>query len=218
MEFRVWNTARTPEQILGNFDRGLAGEPAPADLAYTFPGASGSQTPLRGKARVEGTLDAPPLLTAAEASDLERRLDHFRQLAQSDADPARGRTLFETTCMVCHQVGGRGSALAPPLDGASHRGIDGLLRALLTPNAAIESGYRRFRVETADEELLDGFLVSQDAAGVVLRLPNTGEWRIPTGQIKRAGFTRTSLMPEGLLESMDPHQASELLAYLLSLK
>jgi hypothetical protein len=51
-----------------------------------------------------------------------------------------------------------------------------------------------------------------------LRQPNIPDQRIPRATVKRAGYLTTSMMPEGLLESMKPEQVSDLFAYLKALK
>jgi hypothetical protein len=47
------------------------------------------------------------------------------------------------------------------------------LRNILTPNAAMEAGYRMFRVELKDGDVLDGLLVLQDNESIILRRPNS---------------------------------------------
>ena len=54
--------------------------------------------------------------------------------------------------------------------------------------------------------------------GRLLRQPNAEDLRIPRSKIKRATFTKTSIMPEGLLESMKPDEVASLFAYLRTLK
>jgi putative heme-binding domain-containing protein len=227
-EFRVWNVVRTPSEILASFDRSFAGEALPKGLRIYFPGNNGS-TPksetklidakqMHGKARIEGTLEAPALLTAKEAHELDEKFGKFRTIAESTGDLASGKQLFTSTCLVCHQAGGQGAGFAPNLDGSALRTTEGLLRAILTPSAAMEAGYRKFRVETRDGEIYEGFLAQQDANGVVLRQPNVEPLKIASKDIKRAGFQNVSIMPEGLLEGLPPKQVSDLFTYLRSLK
>jgi putative membrane-bound dehydrogenase-like protein len=216
-EYRVWNVVRSADEIRGAFDVSFQGEPLPKGLAHYFPG-EGPWGLLRGGAKVEGTMDFPPLLSAAEARAQEAKFNQFRQLAGKAGNPAHGRELFQASCLLCHNLEGKGGTIAPPLNGAGLRGTEGLLRALITPSAAIESGYRKFRVETRDSEIVEGFLVSQDESGVVLRQVNSQDQRIPRANIKRAGFTKLSVMPEGLLESMKPEDVTDLFAFLQALK
>jgi putative heme-binding domain-containing protein len=227
-EYRIWNVARTPSEILANFDHCFAGEELPAGLSLYFPGNStevvkGSArliaaNQIHGQARIENTLEAPSLLTGAEAHALDEKFAKFRVLAEAPGDLASGRQLFTTTCLVCHQAGGQGAGFAPNLDGSSLRGTDGLLRAIITPSAAMEAGYRKFRVQTSDGDIFEGFLAQQDANGIILRQPNAEPLKIPSVNIKRAGYQNVSIMPDGLLEGLQPRQVSDLFAFLRTLK
>jgi putative membrane-bound dehydrogenase-like protein len=215
-EYRVWDRARTADEIRRDFDRSFEGEEKPPGLAHYFTGTNWSS--MRASARVEKTADAPPLLTPAEARELAAKFDRFRALAEKPGDTAHGKALFTSTCMTCHNVAGEGGQIGPVLSGAGAMGTDAVLRALLTPNAAMEAGYRVFRVELKDGDVLDGLLVSQDNDAIVLRRQNTEDLRIPRSTVKRANFTRISMMPEGLLEALKPEDVSNLFAYLRTLK
>ena len=93
-----------------------------------------------------------------------------------------------------------------------------LLRNILTPNAAMEPGYRVFRVELKDGDVLDGIRVSEDQNAIVLRRQNMEDTRIPQSTVKRAAFTKLSMMPDGLLDGLKPEDVSDLFAYLKTLK
>ena len=82
----------------------------------------------------------------------------------------------------------------------------------------MEAGYRLFRLELKDGDVLDGLLVSRDKDAIVLRRPNSEDQRIPQDQVRRADFTKTSIMPEGLLDALKPEEVTDLFAYLKSLK
>jgi putative heme-binding domain-containing protein len=97
-------------------------------------------------------------------------------------------------------------------------GTEAILRNILTPNAAMEPGYRVFRAELTDGSLKEGFLARQDADAVVLRLPGIEDERIPTEKLRKASFVRRSLMPEGLEAAYTPEQWTDLFAYLKSLR
>ncbi|HYF00344.1 MAG TPA: LamG-like jellyroll fold domain-containing protein, partial [Planctomycetota bacterium] len=212
-EFRVWAVERGEREIGETYARGLAEAPG---LVRRFSGTSWGS--VRGKGAVEGTLDGPPLLTEKEAAALEARFEKVRALATAAGDAARGREIFARTCLTCHKAGGKGVEIGPPLDGAGLAGVEGLLRAILTPSAAVESGYRVLRVETKDGDILDGRLVSQDDSGLVLRIPNREDVRLARAQIGRAAWSRLSLMPEGLLDALKPEEVGDLFAFLLTLK
>ena len=149
---------------------------------------------------------------------MEVKFARGRTLASQAGNRARGQEVFASTCGVCHTVRGSGGKIGPALDGAGANGIEALLRNVITPNAAMEAGYRRFRVETLDGDLFEGLLAAQDNDSVTLRQPGTEDQRFPRSRLKRAGFVRGSVMPEGLLEGLPDDQVRDLLAYLLTLK
>jgi putative heme-binding domain-containing protein len=215
-EFRVWNRARTPEEIRAEFDRSFAGETKPAGLEQLFTGAAWSQ--LKSGAKIVRTPDFPRLLTAAESRAQVEKFGAFRALAERSGESAHGQALFGTICATCHSVGGKGGQIGPVLNGAGAMGTEALLRALLTPSAAMEPGYRTFRVQLQDGEVVDGFLVSQDNEAIVLRRQKMEDTRIAQKDVRRAGFTKLSMMPEGQLEALKPQEVSDLFAYLKKLK
>lgn len=216
-EFRVWNVERSADEIRAAHRTRLEDAPRPAALVHCFSSAE-DWRPLHGRARVRQTVDVPPLLTAAEAQALEEKFAHFRRLAEQPGDTSRGRELFKTTCLVCHNVQGEGGQIGPTLNGAAANGVEALLRNVLTPNAAVESGYYLYRVETTDGELVEGFLVAQDEHSVTVRQPNAEDQRLPRARLRRAAFTRRSVMPDGLLEALKPEEVTDLVAYLKTLR
>ena len=214
-EFRVWNRCRTPDEIRAEFDLSYEGQTNVAHLVHHLCGDSWGT--LHGNAKVKKTLDPPPLLTMAEARAQAQKLAKYRALAEKPGDPAHGKQLA-TACLVCHTIQGQGGQIGPNLSGAGAMNLDSLLRSILTPNAAMEAGYRTFRVELNNDEIVDGFLVSQDKDAVILRIPNAEDRRIARPEIRRGNFIRRSLMPENLLESLPDPEATHLLSYLRTLK
>jgi putative heme-binding domain-containing protein len=216
-EYRVWNRARTADEIRADFDRSFEGETKPAGLTHYFPGA-GPWGKLKGGAKVVKTSDFPPLLTPVESKALAEKFGRFHELAAKTGDTGRGKMLFTTVCMSCHSIGGQGGQVGPVLNGAGASGVEALLRNVLTPSAAMEAGYRMFRVELKDGDVLDGIRVSEDKDAVVLRRANVDDLRIAQKDIRKAGFTKASMMPEGLLDALKPEEVSDLFAYLKTLK
>ena len=214
-ELRVWSVARDAAEIGADFRLRLEAGSRPAELLLQLPG---DEVALSGAARIEGTLEAPPVWSAAEQRAEAERFARYRGLAEAPGNLARGREAFVTTCAGCHRVGGQGASIGPVLDGVGSKGVEGLLRSILTPNAGVESGYRTLILRTSAGELLDGFLAEETPEAVVLRRKDREDLRIARREIESARFDRLSLMPEGLLESLTPVQVTDLLAYLQSLK
>jgi putative heme-binding domain-containing protein len=172
---------------------------------------------LAGQARVEPALDAPRLVTDADVQARAQKFARFRELAESGGDATRGRAVFTTKCLTCHQQGGQGGRIGPALDGLGLTGVEAILRHVLTPNAAMEGGYRSFRVVTRDGRVIQGLLVSRDADAIVIRQPDVADIRLAVRDIAEADFMGISIMPEGLLEAMQPGEVSDLFSHLKSL-
>lgn len=216
-EFRVWSAARTPEQIRDWFDRSFEGQQRPSGLTHYFPGA-GPWGKLHGNARVTRTMDYPPILTNEESKALVDKFARFKALAEAKGDVTRGKAVFAKTCLACHIAEGKGGQIGPTLNGAGTLHTDALLRNLLTPSAAIEPGYRMFRIEMRNGTLKEGFLVNQTNEYLILRRQNEEDERIPQKNVLRVEYTRRSVMPDNQLEGMKPEEVSDLFAYLRTLK
>ena len=213
MEFRVWNHMRTADQIRASAN--LALNPGTQGLLYHGQGTHWGR--LGRGAHIERTADVPPIQTEAQATALIARFAQVRaQIAQS-GDAGRGRSIFATTCGVCHSVQGQGGRIGPALDGAGVHGDEALLRNILTPNAAMEAGYRRFRIETQDGEVHEGLLAASDAESLTLRQPNTEDRKFSQSTLRRSGFLKGSMMPEGLLDALKPQEVADLFTYLRTL-
>lgn len=213
-ETRIWNHARSAAEIRATFDRAFAGQSPPEGLLYRL-GSSG--TTLAAGAKRARTTDGPPLLTLEQASRLDAEFARFEALGKAGGDPEKGKA-FAALCTACHLIGGQGGQIGPDLSGVGSMGLEAILRNILTPNAAMEAGYRIYRVEMKNGDLLDAFFVSEDADAVVIRVPGTVDRRIPRSEIESTRFIRRSLMPEGLISGLDDRSAADLIAYLLSLK
>ena len=214
-EYRLWNRARTLEEIRRDFDRGF-GEQKPEGLVFYNRGGDEWGT-LQNGAQIGRTSDLPPILTAEEAAALDAKFAKYRALANQPGDAARGNQVA-MLCRTCHLINGQGGNIGPNISSAGAMGQEALLRRLITPNASMESAYHVFRVNLRDGGIREGFLVRDEKDAVVLRLPGAEDQRIPRGEILDTKFLRRGMMPEGLLETMTPQQVSDLFAYLATLK
>ena len=212
-EYRIWNRERSAAEIRQNFDRSFDSAPTPEGLV--FQGSGKKWGKLGAGAAIVKTTELPPLLTLEEAAALDAKFDKYMKLGRNGGDPGKGK-LLSALCTSCHVIDGQGGQIGPELSGASEMGLEAVLRNILTPNAAMESGYRIFRVEMKSGEIIDAFFVSEDKKAVVIREIGLPDRRIPRSEIASTTFIRRSLMPEGLLDALSDEQAADLLAYLLN--
>lgn len=216
-QWRLWNRARSAAELGRDFRLRADALSSRDGLVRSFSSAA-DFAPLAGSARVERTLDGPPLLDAETARALEARFDRARALAARGGDAALGRGVFERTCLVCHSVAKLGAAIGPPLDGSAHRGTEALLRAIVTPSAAVEGGYRLLLVETLEGEHLDGLLARQDERSIVLRRQGREDLVLAREGLASLAFDRLSVMPDGLLDGLSDDEVAALFAYLAGLR
>ncbi|MEO6741908.1 MAG: hypothetical protein ABIP20_16815, partial [Chthoniobacteraceae bacterium] len=132
-------------------------------------------------------------------------------------DPAKGGAAA-LICQACHLMGTTGGNIGPNLSGVGAMGTEAILRNIIQPNAAMENGYRIYRVELKTGDLVDALYVSEDNAALVVRMPGMDDRRIPKSEIRSAKYLRRSLMPEGLLDAFTPEEVTDLFAYLKSLR
>jgi putative heme-binding domain-containing protein len=211
--YRIWSRERSGDEIRRNFDR----EIPPGDESLVF-ASQGSEWGQRQKgAKVTKTSDLPPLLTANQAAVLDEKFARFSKLATGPGNIESGKAAA-VVCRACHLMGAEGGQIGPNLSGVGAMGTEAILRNILTPNAAMESAYRIYRVEQRDGSVLDAFFVSEDKDAVIVRLPGSADQRIARKDVVRTQFLRRSLMPEGLLDGMPDEQVRDLFAYLKSLR
>ncbi len=226
-EYRIWNRERTAGEIRDNFDRSLVAATAPSQvvlaassprdgLVFHATGETGWGK-LGAGAKIAKTNDFPPILTPDESIALDVKFSKYRALAAQPGDAARGKATA-ALCQACHLMGPTGGNIGPNLSGVGAMGTEAILRNILTPNAAMENGYRIYRVELKNGDLVEAFFVSEDKDAVIVRLPGAADRRIAKSEIARTQYLRRSLMPEGLLDALPPEQVSDLFAFLRTLK
>ena len=129
-------------------------------------------------------------------------------------DAARGRTVYEKTCVQCHALGGQGGAVGPSLSGIASRNRDTLLVDILDPSRQVNPEFISYSVITIDGETLTGLLISENRQNVTLRRPNVPDESIPRSRITRVQANQVSLMPDGLESGLTPEDLADLLEFL----
>jgi putative membrane-bound dehydrogenase-like protein len=128
-------------------------------------------------------------------------------------DTSAGRKHFQTICASCHKLGEDGTRLGPDLTGSGKNGIAYYLENIIDPNAVIGTDFQMTIVETKDGDLISGLLVNESPDAITIRTTATEE-KIAKNQIARRQLSDKSLMPEGLLDTLNDREKIELLKYL----
>ena len=138
----------------------------------------------------------------------------MRPALELEGDPERGEALFLDLCARCHRSGGTGGGPGPDLSGIGRKSAETLLHDILDPNAAVDTGYVNYIVETADGEALSGLLAESSGGGVVLRLAEDVVVELPSGRIREVRSDGLSMMPEELEAGLEPADMADLLSFL----
>ncbi|MCI0539878.1 MAG: hypothetical protein L0Z50_32110, partial [Verrucomicrobiales bacterium] len=129
-----------------------------------------------------------------------------------------GRKLYfseQLACFKCHIMRGEGGAVGPDLSNLIHRDYGSVLKDIAQPSAALNPDYLAYTVELKDGESLSG-VVASDTGEELLLADATGQAkRIAKLHITSTRPSTVSLMPEGLLQSLSPTQARDLMTFLL---
>jgi putative heme-binding domain-containing protein len=214
-EYRIWNRERSAEEIRSNFQTEYT-EAQPKALVHRFSGDSKSLK-LRGQATIQLSDDSPKLVTPLAAKAAREKFEKYHRLANQEGDATKGKTLF-VICLACHKVGDTGGIIGPDLSGAGAMSTEALLHNILTPNAQMESGYYRHDIILKDGGKVSGSLVKEGKESLSIQPVGTAIQVIPRSKVAQHKITKSSLMPEGLIDHLSPEQVADLFTYLRTLK
>jgi putative membrane-bound dehydrogenase-like protein len=128
-------------------------------------------------------------------------------------DTGAGRKHFQTICAACHKLAEDGNRVGPDLTGSGKNGISYFLENVIDPNAVIGTDFQMTIVETKDGDLISGLLVNESPDAITIRT-TAAEEKIAKSNIQRRQLSDKSLMPEGLLDTLNDREKIELLKYL----
>ncbi len=134
---------------------------------------------------------------------------------------ARGRQLFaETSCFGCHRYSGEGGNTGPDLTGVAGRfGVRDLLESIILPSKEISDQYGSVEILTLDGKAVSGRIVNLSGDNVMVMTNGLDPNSIATvnrNNIEEMKPSKVSMMPAGLLDTLKPDEAADLVAYLLS--
>ncbi len=133
----------------------------------------------------------------------------------------RGRELFiATACQACHRLGGEGGGIGPDLTGAANRyTLRDLLENIVEPSKVISDQYESTVIETKDGKVFTGRITSEDDDHLYVATNPADLNDITTvkiTQLKSRQASPVSLMPPGLINSMNPDEVRDLIAYIVT--
>ncbi|HUR57979.1 MAG TPA: c-type cytochrome, partial [Opitutaceae bacterium] len=134
---------------------------------------------------------------------------------------AQGKAMFAATaCAVCHRFNGEGGGVGPDLSGAGNRySVRDLLENIVDPSLVISDQYGSEQIDQQDGTTLVGRVVGEED-GTLLLMTNPfmpdEKTKVKTSAVKSRKPYQLSMMPPGLINSLNPEELKDLVAYLLS--
>ncbi len=93
-----------------------------------------------------------------------------------------------------------------------------LVESIIKPSAKLAQGFDSWSILTSEGKAVLGFVVLESAETLTLRQANGLSIEIAKDDVEGRKKQETSMMPQGLVDSLTPEELSDLLAYLESLK
>ena len=131
----------------------------------------------------------------------------------------KGRPLFEKRCAGCHRFGGIGKDVGPDLTTITSRFKKrDVLESTLWPSKILSDQYAPEMFQMEDGKVFSGLIVRENATAVLLRTSENPEKPVvlTKAQITARATSTVSLMPEGLLDDLEPSQVADLLAFVMA--
>ena len=125
-----------------------------------------------------------------------------------------GRKIYMQACGVCHKLFGEGGNVGPDLTSADRKNLDVLLQNIVNPSAYIRPEFVNYDVETKDGQNIGGLMVESTPAAVTIVDRNNQRHVFSRDRITSLRESEFSLMPDGLLEALQPQQLMDLFSYL----
>lgn len=132
-----------------------------------------------------------------------------------------GRKMFAAAnCFACHRFDNQGGSVGPDLTILSGRfSSRDLLESIMEPSKEISDQYGSVQIYTIDGKVVAGRIVnlSGDSLRVQTNMMKPSELTsVDRKQVEEIVESKLSMMPVGLLDTMDEKEVLDLMAYLLS--
>ena len=160
--------------------------------------------------------------TSTNQNILEDKVRNILLSQSGQASMENGRTLFSNLCGNCHKLHQTGASIAPDLTGYERDNLDYLITSIIYPSIAVREEYELSNVTLAGPDefspgiTYSGFIQSENQSAVQLKDLAGVIHDIPVRNILSRSRSRTSIMPQGLLNSLSDNEIRDLFSWLQS--
>jgi putative heme-binding domain-containing protein len=145
----------------------------------------------------------------------------IEQGLHSTRDYHRGRQIYsQVACAACHRFNQEGGSVGPDLSAVAGRfSVRDLLEALVEPSKVISDQYGAVVIQKTDGTVVTGRVgnLSGNSLQVIENMFEPGKFQdVRRQDIEAIEPSKVSMMPSGLLNSLEIEEILDLVAYLLS--
>ena len=143
-----------------------------------------------------------------------------KSIESGKGDPAVGAEIFNARCAICHRLFDEGGTIGPELTGYERDNLEFLLTAIVDPNLAVREEFELATVTARSAEpkgppfVVTGFVTDSNERLITVRDLAGQEHTIPKNRVLREERSKTSAMPEGLIDDLNDKQLRDFFAYL----
>jgi putative heme-binding domain-containing protein len=141
--------------------------------------------------------------------------------AQTGRNFANGQRAFAAArCVVCHRFAGEGGATGPDLTQAAGRfGYKDMVEATIEPSKVISDQYKASSIATTSGKVFTGRIVAESPEKLTILVDpedSTKIVEVARKEVEENQPSKTSIMPEKLLNPLSEDEVLDLFAYILS--
>lgn len=157
---------------------------------------------------------AEKLFSDSGVTNRKEAIDKMKSALKLEGSASNGVKIFETVCGNCHRYDGYGKEVGPVLTEIGRKSKETLLHDILDPNAAADPRYINHRLETNAGIIHLGIVAAETDRNITMKKIGGENITIDKSDIKSFRSLGTSLMMEGLENSMTHQEMADLLAFL----
>ena len=142
-------------------------------------------------------------------------IGQYQQALQLKGDKAKGMSVYQVNCALCHQVRGKtGRAFGPDLGTVHAWSSADIMTNILDPNRSIAHGYDMWSVKLSNGKTIQGIISTETPTAITLSNTEGVVTNISRQDIISLTALGMSAMPNDLEKKIDKQQMADLLAFL----
>jgi putative membrane-bound dehydrogenase-like protein len=174
----------------------------------------------RRLAKLAEVPEAARLLGKTEPMPPLDNLQAWLERTAGEGDVEAGRRIFFHSkvgyCSRCHRYDGRGNHVGPDLTKIQERGREWLLTSVVQPARDVAPGYRQWQIDLKDGRTMTGISLRKGSHTEDYLGADGKPFSVKLADMENRSEIATSMMPEGLPQSMTAKELRDVMAFLLA--